>query len=49
MRVLSDDELLDWPLTDKGNLSTSREALENAHHIPAAKPLADYTTTFAAA
>ncbi len=44
MRVLSDDELLDWPLTDKGNLSTKKEVLENAQHIPAAKPLADYTT-----
>jgi DNA polymerase I len=43
-RVLSDDEVLAWPLTDKGNLSTSREALENAQHIPAAKPLAEYTT-----
>lgn len=43
MRVLSDEEILDWPLTDKGNLSTAREALENAHHIPAARPLADYT------
>ncbi len=41
---LSDEELLDWPLTEKGNLSTSGEALENAHHIPAAKPLAVYTT-----
>jgi DNA polymerase-1 len=36
--------LLDWPLTDKGNLSTSREALENAHHIPTAKPLAAHMT-----
>ena len=43
-RVLSDDEMLDWPLTDKGNLSTSREALENAQHILAAKPLAEYAT-----
>jgi DNA polymerase-1 len=41
---LSDDELLDWPLTEKGNLSTSGEALENTHHIPAAKSLAIYTT-----
>ena len=46
MDALSDDEMLDWPLTDKGNLSTSREVLENAHHIPTAKPLADYTTLF---
>lgn len=44
MATLSDDEMLDWPLTDKGNLSTSRDVLENAHHIPSAKPLADYTT-----
>jgi len=36
--------MLDWPLTDKGNLSTASEVLENALHIPAAKPLADYTT-----
>jgi len=43
-RVLSDEEILDWPQTNKGNLSTAREALENAHHIPAARPLADYTT-----
>jgi len=42
-QALSDDELLDWPLTDNGNLSTAREALENASHIPAAKPLAEYT------
>ena len=44
MEVLSDEDMLDWPLTENGNLSTSREALENAHHIPAAQPLADYTT-----
>jgi DNA polymerase-1 len=44
MEVLSDEDLVDWPLTANGNLSTSREALENALHIPAAKPLADYTT-----
>jgi DNA polymerase-1 len=44
VRILNDDELLDWPQTDKGNLSTSRDALENAHHIPTAKPLADYAT-----
>lgn len=42
--VLSDEDMLDWPLTKNGNLSTSREALENALHIPAAKPLAEYTT-----
>lgn len=41
---LSDEELLDWPLTDKGYLSTSCESLGNAHHIPAAKSLALYTT-----
>lgn len=44
IRALSDEDMLDWPLTENGNLSTSREALENAHHITAAKPLADYAT-----
>ncbi|MGD8618395.1 MAG: DNA polymerase [Gammaproteobacteria bacterium] len=44
MRALSDEEMLDWPLTDRGSLSTAREVLGNAQHIPAAKPLADYTT-----
>jgi len=42
--VLTDEEIVDWPLTDKGNLSTSKAVLEAASHIPAAKPLAQYTT-----
>lgn len=42
--TLTEEELLDWPLTAKGNLSTSRETLEKAHHIPAAAPLAEHTT-----
>jgi DNA polymerase-1 len=44
MRVLTDDELLDWTLTPNGNLSTASDVLENAHHIPAAKPLAQYAS-----
>ncbi len=43
MDTLTDEELMDWPLTEKGNLSTTKEVLENATHIPSAKPLADYT------
>jgi len=42
--TLTEEELLDWPLTAKGNLSTNRETLEKAHHIPAAAPLAEHTT-----
>jgi DNA polymerase-1 len=42
--TLTEEELMDWPLTAKGNLSTSRETLEKAHHIPAAAPLAEHTT-----
>lgn len=44
MRVLNDDEIEEWPLTEKGNLSTKKQVLENVHHIPSAKPLAVYTT-----
>ena len=42
--TLTEEELFDWPLTAKGNLSTNRETLEKAHHIPAAAPLAEHTT-----
>lgn len=42
--VLTDNDLYDWPTTPTGNLSTSKDVLEQAHHIPEALPLAKYTS-----
>jgi DNA polymerase-1 len=40
---LSVDDLMDWPLTDSGNLSTASNVLEQAEHIPGAAPLARWS------
>jgi DNA polymerase I-like protein with 3'-5' exonuclease and polymerase domains len=40
---LSVDDLMDWPLTESGNLSTASDALERALHVPGALPLAQWS------
>lgn len=40
---LSADDLMDWPLTDTGNLSTASDVLERALHVPGASPLAKWS------
>lgn len=40
---LSADDLIDWPLTATGNLSTASDALERALHIPGVAPLAKWS------
>ena len=40
---LSMEDLLDWPLTESGNLSTAADVLERALHIPGAVPLARWS------
>lgn len=42
-KCLSADDLMDWPLTATGNLSTAADALERALHIPGAAPLAQWS------
>jgi DNA polymerase-1 len=40
---LTADELVDWPLTASGNLSTASDVLERAIHVPGAEPLARWS------
>jgi DNA polymerase I-like protein with 3'-5' exonuclease and polymerase domains len=40
---LSVDDLVDWPPTESGNLSTASDVLERAIHIPGALPLAKWS------
>lgn len=40
---LSTDELMGWPITATGNLSTASDALERALHVPGAAPLAKWS------
>jgi DNA polymerase-1 len=40
---LSVDDLMEWPLTDSGNLKTAAEVLDQALHIPGARPLARWS------
>jgi DNA polymerase I-like protein with 3'-5' exonuclease and polymerase domains len=40
---LSVEDLMDWPLTKSGNLSTASEVLERALHLPGAVPLAQWS------
>jgi DNA polymerase I-like protein with 3'-5' exonuclease and polymerase domains len=40
---LSVDDLVDWPPTDSGNLSTASDVLERAIHVPGALPLAKWS------
>ena len=41
--ALSVEDLIDWPQTDTGNLSTSSDVLERAIHVPGAAPLARWS------
>lgn len=40
---LSFDDLVDWPPTESGNLSTASDVLERAIHVPGALPLAKWS------
>lgn len=40
---LSVEDLMDWPQTESGNLSTSSDVLERALHVPGAAPLARWS------
>ena len=40
---LSVEDLIDWPQTENGNLSTASDTLERALHIPGAGPLAQWS------
>lgn len=40
---LSDGDMMDWPVTATGNLSTASDALERALHVAGAAPLAKWS------